>query len=151
MLCSPHVFRTDLTLTHFVFWSDSDSTLTLWKLTIQLIKNWLHLNSTPEVSEPGLCSTQIFRTDSTLTHVTIQVIHLWHNSTLYFSWLTQLQFNSNSKFVPKPDSTLTQLIWVRIESNLTHDYHILPNLAKGCWLGKGGGAVVCICRLVLSL
>ena len=33
-----------------------------------------------ERSSPGLCSTQVFRTDSTLFHVTIQVTQLWLNS-----------------------------------------------------------------------
>ena len=35
--------------------------------------------------QQALCSTQIFRADSTLTHVTIPVIQLCLNSTLYFS------------------------------------------------------------------
>ena len=100
---------------------------------------------------PGLCSTQIFRADSTLTHVTIQVTQLWLDSTLYFSWLTQQRLNSNPKF-----ANLTQLWLNSFESELSQiwltTHHILPNLAKSCWPrgGGGGGAVECSCRLFLS-
>ena len=87
---------------------------------------------------PGLCSTQIFRADSTLTHVTIQVIQLRLNSTLSISWLTQLRINSNPKF-----AYLTQLRLNSFESELSQiwltTHHILPDLGKSYWPGGGGG------------
>ena len=47
---------------------------------------------------PGLCSTQIFRADSTQIHVAIQLIKLRLNWTLlYFSWLTQLRTQLKSQ------------------------------------------------------
>ena len=59
--------------------------------SISTRRDWpgmLHLRLYPLL--PGLCSTHFFRTDSTLTHMTIQV--------------TQLRLNSNSKF-----ANMTQL------------------------------------------
>ena len=56
----------------------------------------------------------------------------------YFSWLTQLRLNSNSKF-----ANLTRLRLNSFESELSQiwlmTHHILPNLAKSCWPGGGGG------------
>ena len=116
-----------------------------WKITIHLLEKLLH-------SYAGLCSTQIFRVDSTLTHVTIQVTQLWLNSTLnFFFWLTQLRLNSNPKFAnltqlrlnsnPK-FANLTQLRLNSFESELSQiwltTHHILPSLAKSCWPGGGG-------------
>ena len=92
---------------------------------------------------PGLCSTQIFRADSTLTHVTILVIQQWLNSTVYFSWLTQLRLNSNPEF-----TNLTQLRLNLFESELSQiwltTHHILPNLTNICWPGGGGRSNVAI-------
>ena len=87
----------------------------------------------------GLCSTNIFGPTRILTHVTTQMIRLWLNSTLYFSWLIQIRLNSNSKFV-----YLTQLIWLNsFESGLSQiwltTHHILPNLAKNVDWGGGCG------------
>ena len=53
---------------------------------------------------PGLCSTHFFRTDSTLTHMTVQVTQLRLNSNPKFANLTQLRLNSKPKF-----TNLTQL------------------------------------------
>ena len=91
-----------------------------------------------------------FRTDSTLTHMTIQVTQLRLNSNPKFANLTQLWLNSKPKFI-----NLTQLWLNSFESELSQiwltTHHILPNLGKSCWPGGGGGAVECSCRLVLSL
>ena len=87
-----------------------------------------------------------FRTDSTLTHMTIQVTQLRLNSNPKFANLTQLQLNSKHKFI-----NLTQLWLNSFESELSQiwltAHHILPNLGKSC----SGGGVKCSCGLVLSL
>ena len=86
--------------------------------------------------EPGLCSTHFFRTDSTLTHMTIQVTQLRLNSNPKFANLTQLRLNSKRKF-----TNLTQLWLTSFESVLSQiwltTHHILPNLGKV--VNQGGG------------
>ena len=77
-----------------------------------------------------MCSTQIVRADSTLTHVTTQVTQLWLDSTLYFSWLTT-PTQLKSQF-----ANLTQL-WLNLSQIWLTTHHILPNLAKSCWPGEG--------------
>ena len=78
-----------------------------------------------------------FRADSTLTHMTIQVIQLRLNSNPKFANLTQLRLNSKPKF-----TNLTQLWLNSFESKLSQiwltTHHILPNLGKSCWPGGGG-------------
>ena len=76
------------------------------------------------------CARLIFRADSTLTHMTIQVTQLRLNSNPKFTNLTQLRVESN-----KSDSRLITfcLIWEKVAER------------------RGGGAVECSCRLVLSL
>ena len=63
---------------------------------------------------------------------------IWLNSTLYFSWLTQLRLNSYPKFV-----NLTQLWLNSFESELNQiwltTHCILPNLPKVVVCGGGGG------------
>ena len=78
-----------------------------------------------------------FSTDSTLTHMTIQVTQLRLNSNPKFANLTQLRLNSKPKF-----TNLTQLWLNSFESELSQiwltTHHILPNLGKICWPGGGG-------------
>ena len=92
----------------------------------------------------------LFRTDSTLTHMTIHMTQLRLNSNPKFANLTQLRLNSKPKF-----TNLTQLWLNWFESELSQiwltTHLILPNLGKTCWPGGGGGAVECNYRLVLSL
>ena len=76
-------------------------------------------NRIPKFSEregtgAGLCSTQLLRADSTLTHVTIQVTQLCLNSNSKFANLTQLQLHSNPQF-----ASLTQLRLNSFESELS--------------------------------
>ena len=67
---------------------------------------------------------------------TIQVIQLWLNSTLYFSWLTQLRLNSNSKSVNwlNSDSTHLSQSLVKFDSRLIIFYLIWPK-----FVDRGGG------------
>ena len=115
----------------------------------------------PPALQPGLNPTQIGRSDSTLTHVTVQVIQLWLNATLY---LDRLNSDSTQYFTILIDPTQTQLNrkladmsqpWLNsFGSELNQiwltTYHILPNVAKICWPG-GGGAAECSRRSILFL
>ena len=77
-----------------------------------------------------------YRADSTLTHMTIQVTQLRLNSNPKFANLTQIRLNSKPKF-----TNLTQLWLNSFESELSQiwltTHHILPNLGKSCWPGRG--------------
>ena len=96
-----------------------------------------------DISQPGLCSTHFFRTDLTLTHMTIQVTQLRLNSNPKFTNLTQLRLNSKPKY-----TYLTQLWLNSFESELSQiwltTHHILPNWGKSCWAGAGGGSNVAV-------
>ena len=87
------------------------------------------LRHSQDVFDAGL------RTDSTLIHLSL--------------WLTRLWLNPDSTQI-LTDSTLTWLIWVRVDSTI-HDG--LLNGAHNCWPGRGGGLVLpvgCICRTYFS-
>ena len=126
----------------------SDHPAPCWPLSDPLFRH------RPEFKAQSRLPTKVvldsfFRTDSTLTHMTIQVTQLRLDSNPKFANLTQLRLNSKPKF-----TNLTQLWLNSFESELSQIWfttdHILPNLGKSCWPG-GGGAVECSCRLALSL
>ena len=83
---------------------------------IGLLRKWsLVVSMLPTTTlDAGLCSTQIFRVDSTLTHMTILVSQLRLNSNYKFANLTQLRLNSNPQF-----ASLTQHRLNSFESQLS--------------------------------
>ena len=106
----------------------------------RLVWAWNKATVEKDLEQAGLCSTLFFRTDSTLTHMTIQVTQLRLNSNPKFANLTQLRLNSKPKF-----TNLTQLWLNSFESELSQiwltTHQILPNLGKKCWPGVWGGGV----------
>ena len=91
---------------------------------------------------PRVVLDSYFRANSTLTHVSIQMIRLWLNSHFTLLFLIDLTPTQLKSQICLPDSTPTQLIWVRVESNLTHYSWVEHN---------PGFDLSLLCRLIRSL